>query len=206
MITPYMEHDLAGLLENKDVVFSDGLIKCYLLQLLDGTKYLHDSHILHRDMKGRAHQTLLPIVFPSLTCVAANLLIDNRGVLRIADFGLARTFDEPIPVAGGGGGQAQRDYTNCVVTRWYRPPELLLGEKRYTSAIDLWGVGYVSSRTRVLFSPLIDIIDASLPRCTRGSRFFRETVTWIRCTKSLAFVVRLLRNPCLAPNDCRGSK
>jgi len=85
-------------------------------------------------------------------CAAANLLIDNRGVLRIADFGLARIFDEPIPVAGGGGGQAQRDYTNCVVTRWYRPPELLLGEKRYTSAIDLWGVGYVLLNTRILSS------------------------------------------------------
>ena len=72
---------------------------------------------------------------------AANLLIDNRGVLRIADFGLARIFNEPVPVPGGGGGQAERDYTNCVVTRWYRPPELLLGEKRYTSAIDLWGIG-----------------------------------------------------------------
>ena len=43
---------------------------------------------------------------------------------------------------GGGGGVADRDYTNCVVTRWYRPPELLLGERKYTSAIDLWGVGY----------------------------------------------------------------
>lgn len=52
MITPYMEHDLAGLLENKDVEFSDGLVKCYLLQLLEGTKYLHELQVLHRDMKG----------------------------------------------------------------------------------------------------------------------------------------------------------
>lgn len=125
MITPYMEHDLAGLLENKDVEFKDPLVKCYLLQLLEGTKYLHENQILHRDMK------------------AANLLIDNRGVLRIADFGLARIFDEHPPKPGQGGGKAHRDYTNCVVTRWYRPPELLLGEKRYTSAIDLWGVGCV---------------------------------------------------------------
>lgn len=70
------------------------------------------------------------------------MLIDNRGILQIADFGLARKFEEEIPVAGGGGGKPGRDYTNCVVTRWYRPPELLLGERAYTSAIDLWGVGY----------------------------------------------------------------
>ena len=62
--------------------------------------------------------------------------------MQIADFGLARKFEEPVPVPGGGGGAAERDYTNCVVTRWYRPPELLLGERKYTSAIDLWGVGY----------------------------------------------------------------
>ena len=72
---------------------------------------------------------------------AANLLIDNKGILQIADFGLARKFDEPVPVSGQGGGIAIRDYTQCVVTRWYRPPELLLGERRYTTAIDLWGVG-----------------------------------------------------------------
>ncbi|RUS33291.1 kinase-like domain-containing protein [Jimgerdemannia flammicorona] len=56
----------------------------------------------------------------------------HKGILKIADFGLARGFDEP-----------GRDYTNCVVTRWYRPPELLLGEKKYTTAIDLWGIGCV---------------------------------------------------------------
>lgn len=76
-----------------------------------------------------------------IVVVAANLLIDNQGILRIADFGLARTYDEDPPKPGKGGGIAKRDYTNCVVTRWYRPPELLMGEKRYTTAIDLWGVG-----------------------------------------------------------------
>jgi serine/threonine-protein kinase BUR1 len=74
---------------------------------------------------------------------AANLLINNKGILQIADFGLARHYDEPVPVAGRGGGEARRDYTTLVVTRWYRPPELLLHLRRYTTAIDMWGVGFV---------------------------------------------------------------
>lgn len=73
--------------------------------------------------------------------LAANLLISNGGILQIADFGLARPFDEPPPQAGKGGGEAKREYTALVVTRWYRPPELLLQLRRYTSAIDMWGVG-----------------------------------------------------------------
>ncbi|KAB8214376.1 kinase-like domain-containing protein [Aspergillus novoparasiticus] len=125
MVTPYMEHDLSGLLENPAVQFSEPQIKCYMLQLLEGLKYLHGNRILHRDMK------------------AANLLISNKGILQIADFGLARPYDEPPPQPGKGGGEAKRDYTTLVVTRWYRPPELLLQLRRYTTAIDMWGVGCV---------------------------------------------------------------
>lgn len=78
--------------------------------------------ILHRDMK------------------AANLLISNEGLLQIADFGLARSYyDEPPP----GSNERRREYTTMVVTRWYRPPELLLGDRHYTPAIDLWGVGCI---------------------------------------------------------------
>ncbi|WEW56297.1 serine/threonine protein kinase, CMGC, CDC2/CDK sub [Emydomyces testavorans] len=125
MVTPYMEHDLAGLLENPNVHLTEPQIKCYMLQLLEGLRYLHQSNILHRDMK------------------AANLLISNKGILQIADFGLARPYDGPPPAPGKGGGDAVRDYTSLVVTRWYRPPELLLQLRRYTTAIDLWGAGCV---------------------------------------------------------------
>ncbi|KAK6349771.1 serine/threonine protein kinase, CMGC, CDC2/CDK subfamily [Orbilia brochopaga] len=125
MVTPYMHHDLSGLLENPSVQFTERQIKCYLLQLLKGIQYLHKNNILHRDIK------------------AANLLINNKGILQIADFGLARRFDEPPPKPGSGGGVAYRQYTGNVVTRWYRAPELCLGERNYTTSVDIWGVGCV---------------------------------------------------------------
>ncbi|KAK4981014.1 serine/threonine protein kinase, CMGC, CDC2/CDK subfamily [Elasticomyces elasticus] len=125
MVTPYMDHDLSGMLTNPDIHFSEPQIKCYMQQLLEGLRYLHASRILHRDMK------------------AANILINNRGVLQIADFGLARHYDDPVPQVGQGNGDARREYTTLVVTRWYRPPELLLQLRRYTPAIDMWGAGCV---------------------------------------------------------------
>ncbi|KAL9129124.1 MAG: hypothetical protein Q9217_002334 [Psora testacea] len=125
MVTPYMDHDLSGLLENPSVNFTESHLKCYMVQLLEGVAYLHKSKILHRDMK------------------AANLLINNEGVLQIADFGLARPYDDPPPQPGRGNGEATRGYTTVVVTRWYRPPELLLQLRYYTPAIDMWGAGCV---------------------------------------------------------------
>ncbi|KAJ5888884.1 Serine/threonine-protein kinase bur1 [Penicillium taxi] len=89
MVTPYMEHDLSGLLENSDALFTEPQIKCYMMQLLEGLRYLHASQILHRDMK------------------AANLLISNGGILQIADFGLARPYDEEPPQPGKGGGKQE---------------------------------------------------------------------------------------------------
>ncbi|KAI0634816.1 kinase-like domain-containing protein [Trametes polyzona] len=125
MVFPYMDHDLAGLLENERVKLSPSQIKLYMKQLLEGTEYMHRNHILHRDMK------------------AANLLISNDGCLKIADFGLARAFDPTIVQRKEDARGRERKYTNCVVTRWYRPPELLMGARQYGGEVDIWGVGCV---------------------------------------------------------------
>lgn len=124
MATPYMDHDLAGLLQNEQVSFKLAHIKCYMKQLLEGMAYLHAQSYMHRDVK------------------AANILIDNAGRVKIADFGLARKFLESPPSREGTAPAAHR-YTGTVVTRWYRSPELLLGEHFYTTAIDMWGIGCV---------------------------------------------------------------
>ncbi|KAI0322960.1 kinase-like domain-containing protein [Amylostereum chailletii] len=128
MVFPYMDHDFAGLLENERVKLMPSQIKLYMKQLLEGTEYMHRNHILHRDMK------------------AANLLISNDGTLKIADFGLARSYHltslNPHEIQSEIF-KKDRKYTNCVVTRWYRPPELLLGSRNYGGEIDIWGIGCV---------------------------------------------------------------
>lgn len=62
----------------------------------------------------------------------ANILLDNKGHLKLADFGLARSWDKEA---------ANIRLTPTVVTRWYRPPELFMQTDQYTEAIDMWGVG-----------------------------------------------------------------
>ncbi|PWN45135.1 Pkinase-domain-containing protein, partial [Ceraceosorus guamensis] len=128
MIEPYMDHDLNGMLENPSISFTPSQMKLYMKQLLEGTLYMHQNKILHRDMK------------------AANLLINNEGQLQIADFGLARPFRDPGHAwkrDGWKGGDAAQAYTEMVVTRWYRPPELLAGERKYGPPIDMWGLGCI---------------------------------------------------------------
>ena len=114
MVFEYMDHDLAGLLMTPQFRPTAPQIKCYMKQLLQGLHHCHSKGVLHRDLKG------------------SNLLISNNGQLKIADFGLARTFSEN-----------NSQYTNRVITLWYRPPELLLGSVHYGPAIDMWSAGYV---------------------------------------------------------------
>lgn len=115
MVLEYMDHDLSGILGHPNFTFDPCHAKSLVKQMLEGLAYLHYKGILHRDIKG------------------SNLLINNKGELKIADFGLARAFEKD---------QAQ-DYTNRVITLWYRPPELLLGATAYGPAVDIWSVGCI---------------------------------------------------------------
>ncbi|XP_066306325.1 probable serine/threonine-protein kinase At1g54610 isoform X1 [Miscanthus floridulus] len=115
LVFEYMEHDLAGLAASPDVRFTLPQIKCYMQQLLLGLEHCHDNNVLHRDIKG------------------SNLLLDNNGILKIADFGLATFFDP----------RHKRPMTSRVVTLWYRPPELLLGATDYSVGVDLWSAGCI---------------------------------------------------------------
>ncbi|XP_038678188.1 cyclin-dependent kinase 1 [Scyliorhinus canicula] len=90
------------------------LVKSYLYQITQGIAFCHARRVLHRDLKPQ------------------NLLIDSKGVIKLADFGLARAFGVPVRV-----------YTHEVVTLWYRAPEVLLGSARYSTPVDIWSIGTI---------------------------------------------------------------
>lgn len=110
----YVEHDLAGLIDNMKKPFTEAEVKCLMMQLLRAVHYLHRNYYIHRDLK------------------LSNLLFSNKGELKLCDFGLARIFGEP-----------NKAMTPKVVTLWYRAPELLMGCKDYTVAVDMWAVGCI---------------------------------------------------------------
>ncbi|KAF6344196.1 cyclin dependent kinase 11B [Rhinolophus ferrumequinum] len=114
IVMNYVEHDLKSLMETMKQPFLPGEVKTLMIQLLRGVKHLHDNWILHRDLK------------------TSNLLLSHAGILKVGDFGLAREYGSPL-----------KAYTPVVVTLWYRAPELLLGAKEYSTAVDMWSVGCI---------------------------------------------------------------
>lgn len=114
MVFGYMDHDLSGILAHPTLRLSEGHIKFLFRQIISGLSYIHRRGVLHRDIKG------------------SNILVDTEGNLKLADFGLSRTID-----------LANKDaqYSNRVITLWYRPPELLFGTTFYDGAVDNWGAG-----------------------------------------------------------------
>ncbi|CAD6235157.1 GSCOCG00007837001-RA-CDS [Cotesia congregata] len=118
LVLEFCDYDLAKLISNTKLTFRFSDIKTIMQQLLHGLYYIHSNNILHRDIK------------------PANILITKNGVLKLADFGLSRAFSASKS-------DKENRYTNRVVTIWYRPPELLLGDRNYGPPIDLWGAGCI---------------------------------------------------------------
>ena len=116
LVFEYMDKDLKKYMDSRgdrgqlDYV----TIKSFMQQLLRGIAFCHDNRVLHRDLKPQ------------------NLLINTKGQLKLADFGLARAFGIPV-----------NTFSNEVVTLWYRAPDVLLGSRTYNTSIDIWSAGCI---------------------------------------------------------------
>lgn len=121
MVFEYAEHDLLQIIQHHTQPSRHPIpasaVKSILFQLLNGLLYLHSNWVLHRDLK------------------PANIMVTSKGEVRIGDLGLARLFYKPLHSLFNG--------DKVVVTIWYRAPELLLGSRHYTPAVDLWAVGCI---------------------------------------------------------------
>ncbi|KAI9855223.1 MAG: negative regulator of the PHO system [Vezdaea acicularis] len=113
LVFEFMDKDLKKYMDSKGQL--DYLtIKSFMQQLLMGIAFCHENRVLHRDLKPQ------------------NLLINNKGQLKLADFGLARAFGIPV-----------NTFSNEVVTLWYRAPDVLLGSRTYNTSIDIWSAGCI---------------------------------------------------------------
>lgn len=177
MVFDYMDHDMTGLLERsrkEGPQFTAPQIKCYLKQLFCGLWLLDQRSVLHRDLKN------------------ANLLVNNKGELKIADFGLARYYNKPDD-RNEGTEQVDSRMTNRVITLWYRPPELFLGAERYGTEIDTWSAGCImfelltgkplfpgtneTDQVERIFSIMGQPNEQTMPGCTAYANYERLSVS-----------------------------
>jgi cyclin-dependent kinase 3 len=114
LVFEFLDYDLKKFLDQNQGQLHPQLVKSYLYQMLDAITYCHSKRILHRDLKPQ------------------NLLIDKDGHIKLADFGLARAFGIPI-----------KTLTHEILTLWYRAPEILLGQKEYSTPVDMWSMGCI---------------------------------------------------------------
>ncbi|RZC37864.1 cyclin-dependent kinase 20, partial [Asbolus verrucosus] len=144
IVMEHLQRSLAEVLKDIEKPLSIPQIKTYTKMILMGVDAMHSNHIMHRDLK------------------PANLLIDDDGVLKIADFGLSRIYNK----------NKDRQYTHQVGTRWYRAPELLYGSQKYTPAVDMWAVGCILAEMidkQPLFPGETDIAQLAIVLATLGT-------------------------------------
>ncbi|KAK7205173.1 negative regulator of the PHO system [Myxozyma melibiosi] len=116
LVFEYMDRDLKKYMDSRGDhgALDRNTVKSFMYQLLRGIAFCHENRVLHRDLKPQ------------------NLLINNKGQLKLADFGLARAFGIPV-----------NTFSNEVVTLWYRAPDVLLGSRTYSTSIDMWSAGCI---------------------------------------------------------------
>jgi len=169
IVMPYLHLDLHKVIYSK-MKLSESHSQAFVCQILRGLKYLHSAGVVHRDLK------------PS------NVLVNKDCTLRIADFGLAR-----------GRSSDQDEFTDYVVTRWYRAPELMLLPSGYFEAVDLWSVGCIHFEllAREALFPGKDHLDM-LRRIAATLGFSREhDLSWVpeNDMKQVHDMVRTLKLP-----------
>ena len=113
IVYEYFDYDLSKYLRRHSNLSLD-VIKRFTWQILSALEFMHSRRVLHRDLK------------------PPNILVDAHGNLKLADFGLARVVTVPL-----------RAYTVEIITLWYRPPEILLGEQQYAAEVDMWSAGAI---------------------------------------------------------------
>lgn len=118
LVFEFLSMDLKKYIDSipKEKMIDKQLVKSYMYQMLQAMLFCHQRRVIHRDLKPQ------------------NLLIDSKGTIKLADFGLARALCIPVRV-----------YTHEVVTLWYRAPEVLLGAQRYSTPVDIWSIGCIFS-------------------------------------------------------------
>ncbi|NWT94428.1 CDKL2 protein, partial [Urocynchramus pylzowi] len=112
LVFEFVDHTVLDDLEASPSGLDYDRVRKYLFQIMRGIAFCHSHNIIHRDIKPE------------------NILVSQSGVVKLCDFGFARPLATPGEV-----------YTDYVATRWYRAPELLVGDSKYGRPVDVWAVG-----------------------------------------------------------------
>ncbi|CAL8126736.1 unnamed protein product [Orchesella dallaii] len=112
LVFEFIDHTLLDQLEQKSHGLDEDTCRKYIYQILRGLNFCHENNIIHRDVKPE------------------NVLVSKNGIVKLCDFGFARNMCGPGEV-----------FTDYVATRWYRAPELLVGDIAYGKEVDVWALG-----------------------------------------------------------------
>lgn len=119
LVFEFVEFTVLDELEESPKGLDADKCRSYTFQVLRGIEFCHKSNIIHRDVKPE------------------NVLVSSSGIVKLCDFGFARLMAAP-----------GENYTDYVATRWYRAPELLIGDTQYGKEVDIWAIGCVYAEMR----------------------------------------------------------